>query len=122
VKCPYWIKVFLKGTLEKGAVFSDSDSFYFESNSEFILQFLDYKTVGENTLQFSMRKEARLYFSEHTELLADVKEDDIKQHARRSDGTRVTYSLRDLNWWYYSDEDSMVSATPTSSDFYGIGL
>ena len=106
VKAPYWIKAFIKTVLDKGAVYTEADSFYFENYSDFILQFLSYRTVGDEMWQFTMREDAKEYFSANPGLLIDVKDEDIERHARKK-GMRAyrPYCANGLDWWYYSESD-----------------
>lgn len=116
-KCPYWIKVFLKTVLEKEEVFSKANEYSFETYSRFLLRFVDYKTVGPDEWQFSMSNETRNYFETNSQLLADVKEEDVRCHARKAEGLRyISIFSQDFNWWYYSDEDYMepVASGPSS--------
>lgn len=105
-KCPYWIKVFLKTVLDKEEVFARAGDFNFENYAQFILQFVDYKTVGRDEWQFGMDEETRRYFKKNGQLLADVKDEDIHRHARKTEGMRfITSFSQEFDWWYYSDED-----------------
>ena len=104
-KCPYWIKVFLKTVQDKNTAYSDANSYHFENYSQFLLQFVDYKTVSDSTWQYSMRDEAKKYFEAHPQLLADVTEEEIRRHARRTDERIVAHMSTELYWWYYSDDD-----------------
>lgn len=104
-KCPYWIKVFLKTILDKGTAYSEADSFYIENYSQFLLQFIDYKTVSENTWQYTMNDDAKGYFQTHPQLLEDVTDKEVHQHARRSDERVFARMSTEFYWWYYSDDD-----------------
>lgn len=104
-KCPYWIKVFLKTILDKGTAYSEADSFYIENYSQFLLQFIDYKTVSGNTWQYTMNDDAKGYFQTHPQLLEDVTDEEVHQHARRSDERVFAHMSTEFYWWYYSDDD-----------------
>lgn len=109
-KYPYWVKVFFKAILEKEDVFSKANDSIFEMNQEFFLQFVDYKTVGHNDWQFSMSKENKEYFEKNPQLLADVKDEDIRSHARKTGDMYYTHNPfhnldRGFDWWYFSDDD-----------------
>ncbi len=104
-KCPYWIKVFLKTVQFKDAAYSDANSFYFENYLEFLLQFVDYKTVSGNVWQYSMSDDAKRYFDNHPQLLSGVTDEEVRRHARRKDERVVAHTGTEFYWWYYSDED-----------------
>lgn len=104
-KCPYWIKVFLKTVQDKDPVYSEANSAYFESYSQFLLQFIDYKTVGGSTWQYRMLDDAREYFDKHPDLLGDVAEEEVRRHALRSDERVIARMSTEFDWWYFSDAD-----------------
>ena len=83
-RCPYWIKVFLKTILDKGTAYSDANDSQFESYSQLLLQFIDYKTINNSVWQYFMRSEAKTYFLTHIELLGDVTDEEVRQHTLRS--------------------------------------
>ena len=111
-KCPYWMKVFLKAVLDKETAFSEPQSLMFNEDLSFLFQFVDYTTVGDQTWRYSMPEDMQEYFKAHSELLSDVKEVDIKQHARKTnaDSRIISFGSR-FDWWYYSDED-YIEPTP----------
>lgn len=108
-KCPYWIKVFLKTLLVKETAYSDANDFYFENYADFLLQFVDYKTVGRNTRQYSLLPHARHYFITNHQLLDDVTEDEVCRHARKPDDYVLAHMSTEFYWWYYSEEDHIDS-------------
>lgn len=118
-KCPYWIKVFLKTVQVKNTAYSDANSFYFENYSQFLLQFVDYKTVSGNVWQYSMLNDAKSYFDNHPQLLGDVTYEEVRHHARRKDERVVAHTSTEFYWWYYSDEDYIepIAWSDTSNPF-----
>lgn len=118
-KCPYWIKVFLKTVQVKNTAYSDANSFYFENYSQFLLQFVDYKTVSGNVWQYSMLNDAKSYFDNHPQLLGDVTDEEVRHHARRKDERVVAHTSTEFYWWYYSDEDYIepIAWSDTSNPF-----
>lgn len=105
--CPYWIRVFLKAVLEKDAVYSDADDAHFQQYSEFILQFVDCRNSRNNTWQFRIKPKAREYFITNPQCFDDVTDDEIQQHARKTDRSTdpIDRFSTEFDWWYYSNED-----------------
>ena len=114
-KCPYWIKVFLKTVLDKGTAYSEADSFYFENYSHFLLRFIDYKTVSGNTWQYTMLDDAKEYFKANPQLLSDVSENEVHQHARKTNERYIAHMGTEFYWWYYSDDDFIEPIMWTNS-------
>ena len=52
-----------------------------------------------------MNDDAKGYFQTHPQLLEDVTDKEVHQHARRSDERVFARMSTEFYWWYYSDDD-----------------
>lgn len=118
-RCPYWIRVFLKTLLDKEIAYSDANDTYFNAYSEFILQFVDYKCVRNNAWQFCMKQSAREYFAANPQVFDDITDEEIRQHARRTDQRLyIAHFSTEFYWWYYSDDDYIEPKALADNPFF----
>lgn len=106
---PFEIKVFLKASLTHGSVYRDSHDYCWDDCSEWLSQFMTFTCIRNDIFRCCVRDDVKSMFDEIPELLADVREEDMKLHAVRGDeGVKPqVFSPSHLVWWYYTDDKDM---------------
>lgn len=108
-QAPFEIKVFLRASLVHGAVYRDSQDYYWDDYSELLSHLMTFTCIRNKILRCCVRDNMKSMFDEIPELLADVQEEDMKLHAVRGDeGVKPQgFSISHLVWWYYTDDEDM---------------
>ena len=106
---PFWIKVLLKGVIEKEEAYcTESDKCrWIDPEPQLFSQFIIFEMVDKDIWKMISKTEMINFFSENKDLLACVGEEHMQKHARKANSNTMQFHSAEFYWWWIIGNDEL---------------